>query len=185
MSERAGAIRNAVEVPGPGEPSRSSSTIAVVHSSSDDRERVFLATTIAVLLGAIELAQDSPDFCSRHTVALSLAVCTALAAFHALLRRLMQPALVCDGQSLAYRSWLLGAVVELDELVEVQSSTARGGALAELSLRTAQRELYRLELQRWRGEDVRKLLAALLRSHPQTRLDSPTWLWLKHLPPGG
>src|SRR6202012_139587 len=99
---------------------------------------------IAVLLGAVELAQENPDFCSRHTVALSLAICLVLAAFHALLRRLVQPALVCDGQSLAYRSWLLGAVVDLDELVEVQSSEARSGTLAELSLRTPRRELYRL-----------------------------------------
>lgn len=159
--------------------------IAVVRPSSDDRERIFLATTIAVLLGAVELSQDDPDFCSRHALALSLAVCAALAAFHTLLRHLMQPALVCDGQSLAYRSWLLGAVVDLEELAEVQASEAHGGTLAELSLRTSRRELYRLELDRWQREDVRALLAALLQSHPQTRLDSPTWLWLKHLPPGG
>ena len=159
--------------------------IAVVRSSSDDRERVFLATTVAVLLGAVELAQDNPDFCSRYPVALSLAVCAALAAFHTLLRQLIRPALLCDGQSLAYRSWLLGAVVDLEELAEVHSVEARGGALAGLSLRAPRGELYRLELDRWRDDDLRQLLAALLRSHPQTRLDSPAWLWLKHMPPGG
>jgi hypothetical protein len=159
--------------------------IAVVRSSSDDRERVFLATTIGVLLGAVELSQDNPDFCSSHAVALSLAVCASLAAFHTLLQRLIQPALVCDGQSLAYRSWLLGAVVELDGLAEVHSVEAQGGTLAGLSLRAPRGELYRLELDRWRDDDLRQLLAALLRSHPQTRMDNPTWLWLRHLPPGG
>ena len=159
--------------------------IAVVRASSGDRDRVFLAATVGALLGAIELAQDYPDFCSRYALELSLAICAALAAFRALLRRLGAPSLVCDGQWLAYRSWLLGAVFDLDELAEVHAREAAGGALTGISLCTHQRELYRLELDRWRREDVRILLAALLESHPQTRMDSPTWLWLKHLPPGG
>jgi hypothetical protein len=159
--------------------------IAVVRASASGRERAFLAATLGALLGAIELAQQCPDFCSGHTFVLSAAFCSALILFRAVLRRLAEPALVCDGQWLAYRSWLLGAVVDLDELSEVHSRELQGGAVAEISLCTRQRELYRLELDRWRGEDVRGLLTALLESHPQTRLDSPTWLWLKHLPPGG
>lgn len=158
--------------------------IAVVRSSSAGRDRVFLAATLGALLGAILLARHCPDFCSGHTLSLSLSVCAALAAFRALLRRLAPPSLICDGRWLAYSSWLLGSVVELDELAEMHSREAAGGAVAEIALCTRQRELYRLELDRWRGEDVRSLLAALLASHPQTHLDSPTRLWLKHLPPG-
>lgn len=158
--------------------------IAIVRANSGGRDRLFLAATIGALLGAIELAQDCPDFCSRHTLALSLGVCAALAALRYVLWRVVAPSLVCDGQWLAYRSWLLGAVVDLDELSEVHAREMESGALAEISLHTRQRELYRLELDRWRGEDVRSLLTALLEAHPQTRMDSPTWLWLKHMPPG-
>jgi hypothetical protein len=158
--------------------------IAVVRSSPIGRDRTFLAATLGALLGATELSRDCPDFCSGHTVLLSLMICSALGLFRALLRRLEEPSLICDGQWLAYRSWLLGAVVDLDDLAEVHSRELAGGAVAEITLCTRQRELYRLELDRWRREDVRDLLAALLESHPQTRMDSPTWLWLKHLPPG-
>jgi len=154
--------------------------IAVVRATADRRDRVFLAATLGSLLGAIELAQNLPDFCSQHAFALSSSICLGLAAIRLLQRRLLAPALICDGHWLAYRSWLLGALIDLEGLAEVESRRAgAAGPPGEITLRTRQRELYRLELRRWRREDVHDLLAALVENHPQVRLDRTPRPWLE------
>ena len=154
--------------------------IAVVRSDSKVRQRAFLAITLGALVGAVEVAQECPDFCSRHTIALSLSVCAALAAIRFMLRRVNAPSLICDGHWLAYRSWLLGSLIDLEGLAEVHAHEAsRGGSPAEITLCTRQRELYRLDLRRWRREDVRCLLSGLVESHPGMKLDSDTWAWLR------
>jgi hypothetical protein len=157
--------------------------IAVVRATADLRDRSFLAMTLGSLLGAIELAQDLPDFCSQHAFALSSSICLALAAIRLAQRRLLAPGLICDGHWLAYRSWLLGALIDLDGLAEVHSRNVAGdGPPGEITLCTRQRELYRLELRHWRREDVHGLLAALVENHPQVRLDHATRQWLEQSP---
>jgi len=154
--------------------------IAVVRATAELRDRSFLATTLGSLLGAIELARNLPDFCSQHAFALSFSICLMLAAIRLTQRRLLAPALICDGHWLAYRSWLLGTLIDLEDLVAVESFRAGAdGPPGEITLRNRQRELYRLELRRWRREDVRGLLAALIENHPQLRLDRATRRWLE------
>lgn len=154
--------------------------IAVVRATAGLRDRSFLATTLGSLAGSIMLSHDAPDFCSQHAFALSSSICLALAAIRLVQRRLLAPALICDGHWLAYRSWLLGALIDLHDLDQVESRRAGAdGPPGEITLRTRQRELYRLELRRWRREDVHRLLAALVENHPQVRLDRATRCWLE------
>jgi len=154
--------------------------IAVVRADSAGRQRMFLACTLGALLGAIELARHYPDFCAGHAIALSLSICAALAAVRFMLRRVAAPSLICDGHWLAYQSWLLGMLIDLKELAEVHvPEVARDGPLAEITLCTRQRELYRLDLRRWRREDVRGLLSALVESHPGMKMDRDIRAWLR------
>ncbi|HZR38305.1 MAG TPA: hypothetical protein VFA75_23250 [Nevskia sp.] len=154
--------------------------IAVVRATADLRDRSFLATTLGSLAGAIVLAHDFPDFSSQHAFALSSSICLGLAAIRLAQRRLLAPALICDGHWLAYRSWLLGALIDLEGLEQVECLGAGAdGPPGEIRLRARQRELYRLELRRWRREDVQGLLAALVENRPQVQLDRATRRWLE------
>lgn len=153
--------------------------IAVVRADSARRQQAFLAITLAALLGAVQLSWNCPDFCSSHAFALSLSVCAALAAVRFMLQRVAAPSLICDGHWLAYRSWLLGMLIDLDELAEVHvRETSRRGQPGEITLCAPQRELYRLDLRHWQREDVRRLLSALMEAHPGMKLDRGTWAWL-------
>lgn len=154
--------------------------IAIVRSHTGDRQRGFLAVTLGTLLGAVELAQDCPDFCSSHALGLSLSISAALAGCRYLLSLTVAPSLICDGEWLAYRSWLLGSLVDLHDLAEVHAHASPTGAPSEILLCARQRELYRLQLRQWRDEDVRELLSALLDTHPGMKLDGDTWAWLGH-----
>ncbi len=86
--------------------------------------------------------------------------------------------LICDGQWLGVSSWLVGSVVNLGELAVIECSRA-GRGIRELAFRSSSRELLRLDLRRWRQDEVRHLLARLRQTHPGLSFDLPTQLWLE------
>jgi hypothetical protein len=129
---------------------------------------------------ALGFSYAYPDFCARHAVLLSAAVCLALWGLSLVQDRLGGSSLICDGRWLASCSWLIGYLVDLDELDAVRASRRGGkGAINQIAFCTRKRELFRIDLGQWRREDVQALLTVLIESHPQAEFDSQTRLWLQ------
>jgi hypothetical protein len=168
----------------PAAPPRAAPVIAIVRESRR-RHGPLLAMAFLGQALALALSYACPDFCARHAVLLSCAVCLALWGLSLVQNRLGGPSLICDGRWLASCSWLIGYLVDLDELDAVYASR-RGdkGAINQIAFCTRKRELFRLDLGQWRREDVQALLAVLIESHPQAEFDSQTRLWLQPLRAG-
>jgi hypothetical protein len=156
--------------------------VTVVRASPGSRSSGLLP----VLAGAaalVCLVRLRPEFCADHAFALSLLVCLVLGSLS--LRRSERDSrrLICDGRWLGASSWLLGSVVDLDELAAVDSGRGRSGPQPrELALRARDRTLLRLDLRLWRQDEVRNLLARLRQARPGLELDLPTRLWLEQRP---
>jgi hypothetical protein len=141
---------------------------------------------LPVLAGAAALVwmvHSRPEFCAEHAFALALGACLALAAFSLRRGERASRRLVCDGRWLGASSWLVGSVVDLEELAAVDSGRGHSGPQPrELALRTRNRTLLRLDLSRWRQDEVRNLLARLRQARPGLELDLPTRQWLEQRP---
>jgi hypothetical protein len=139
-----------------------------------------LAPVLAGAAALVWLVRVRPEFCAQHAFALSLLVCLVLGA--ASLRRSERTSrrLICDGRWLGASSWLKGSVLDLEELAAIDSGRGPSGAQPrELALRAGNRTLLRLDLRRWRQDEVRSLLARLRQAHPGLQLDLPISLWLE------
>lgn len=156
--------------------------IAVVRESQRRRRGPLLLMALLSECAALGFSWACPDFSSEHALLLSCGVCLALWGFNGVRHRLGGPSMVCDGRWLSCCSWLIGYLVDLDELHAVRA-TRQGahGTLREIAICARKRELLRIDLGQWRREDVQALLTVLLESHPQTQFDSPTRLWLQPL----
>lgn len=138
---------------------------------------------LPVLAGAaalVALIRARPEFCAQHALALALGICLVLGALSLRRSERASRRLICDGRWLGASSWLLGSVVDLEELSAVDSGRGPSGPrLRELALRGRSRTLLRLDLSRWRQDEVRNLLARLRQTHPGLEFDLPTRLWLE------
>lgn len=154
------------------------SGVAVVRAAPGSRSSGLLP----VLAGAaalVWLIRARPEFCAQHALALALTVCLVLGALSLRRSERASRRLICDGRWLGASSWLLGSVVDLEDLAAVDSGRGPTGPQPrELALRARDRTLLRLDLRRWRQDEVRNLLARLRQTRPGLELDLPTRLWL-------
>lgn len=158
--------------------------IAVVREARHSHHRPLLALAFLGQGLALALSCAYPEFCARHAVLLSSAVCLALWSLSLVRHRLGGPSLVCDGRWLASCSWLIGYLVDLDELDAVRASRGDKGTIEQIAFCTRKRELFRIELGQWRRDDLQALLVVLIETHPQAEFDSQTRLWLHPLRAG-
>jgi hypothetical protein len=136
---------------------------------------------VPVLAGAaalVCLVRIRPEFCGQHAFALSLLVCLVLGAASLVRNERASRRLICDGRWLGASSWLLGSVVDLEELAAVDSAPGSRQP-REVALRTRNRTLLRLDLHSWRQDEVRTLLARLRQARPGLEFDPPTRHWLE------